>query len=401
MIYRDNDYANGYGFTQEIFEEFIDLFYGFEDYYYYIELEHYKEYKQVLKLLNDIRNNNIQDNIKNIVLGWYILFKNSKRYLGKSYAISITDACQLQCLHCYNQNHIRENKYMSFDVFKTIYHEHNTLVKYFIHNKEENLFTTHISLLGGEPLLHPELYKIIDFINNNGDSINIETNGLIYDENVIKSLKNNKDNTVQISVDGLEEKHDFIRGKGTFKKTLENIKKYKEDGINIRVGIVANSYNYTDVPKIHNFFNKELGIKCGILRYVNKGNPYISPLLKKEQHEYLKNILPMKPGRRCNIGEQTMYDCEGNLLTCGKGNYPLIAHYKDTIEEKLKNIKKMALRARLIPTYCQDCKKVTSCFGGEMCSSFYDKKMRNIPDTTCLVLGCKEQTNLYNIEIPF
>ena len=78
MIYTNYQYSNGYGLDDKTYDEFIDLCYGFEEYYYYHKQEYVDSYRKIVKLLNDARNNKLEENYYHALLGWYIIFKNHK-----------------------------------------------------------------------------------------------------------------------------------------------------------------------------------------------------------------------------------------------------------------------------------------------------------------------------------
>lgn len=97
----------------------------------------------------------------------------------KKIYIEITNNCNLACDFCIKNKRIK--KYMSFDEFKTIL---NKIKKY------TNYIYLHIL---GEPLLHPEINKFIDYASKNFN-VNITTNGYLIN-NII-----NNDNIRQINI---------------------------------------------------------------------------------------------------------------------------------------------------------------------------------------------------------
>ena len=66
---------------------------------------------------------------------------------------------------------------------------------------------------------------------------------------------------IQISIDGInEEKHDFIRGKGNFKKSIDSIKWYVCHGIDVFVHYVI-SKNSVPINKDFIMYMNSLGVK--------------------------------------------------------------------------------------------------------------------------------------------
>jgi putative peptide-modifying radical SAM enzyme len=83
-----------------------------------------------------------------------------------------------------------------------------------------------IVFYGGEPLL--EIEKIKEIMDNINVPFRMQTNGKLLNELPPKYL--NKIEKILISLDGTEERTDFNRSKGTYKKVMQNIKQAIENG---------------------------------------------------------------------------------------------------------------------------------------------------------------------------
>lgn len=84
--------------------------------------------------------------------------------------IEITNVCNLKCSFC--PPHNRENKFMSFEEFKLILSEIKGYTQYiYLHVK-------------GEPLLHPEFDRFVEYANNQGFEINLTTNGTLLEKHL-------------------------------------------------------------------------------------------------------------------------------------------------------------------------------------------------------------------------
>ena len=148
----------------------------------------------------------------------------------------ITHMCNLRCKHCYANAGKRIEEEFSLEEIKKIVDE------------LDSLGTVLIALAGGEPMLRKDIYEIISYIKSKGMEVFLNTNGTMINEDTIIELINAGLTHIEISVDGLEEDHDFIRGKGSFEKVLnalEICKKY-----NIKVGIMSTlfKHNYKNIP---------------------------------------------------------------------------------------------------------------------------------------------------------
>lgn len=120
-----------------------------------------------------------------------------------------------------------------------------------------------ITISGGEPFLQNHLVDLVKLIYkyNKPAIINIPTNAILSHiipqktEEMIKSCPKTQF-IVNISVDGVGEKHDIIRGvKGNFNKVIETfnlLKKLKENFNNLNIGLhtVISNYNVYDLDEL-------------------------------------------------------------------------------------------------------------------------------------------------------
>jgi MoaA/NifB/PqqE/SkfB family radical SAM enzyme len=111
----------------------------------------------------------------------------------------------------------------------------------------------YIEFTGGEPLLRDDIFRLIDYCKSKGMFVSLNTNGtLINKEN---SKKINAD-IIRVSVDGTEKVNDKIRGRGSFKKTLNGInslKKYNKKS-KIIISTAIGKDNKGEARKIIKYF---------------------------------------------------------------------------------------------------------------------------------------------------
>jgi radical SAM protein with 4Fe4S-binding SPASM domain len=108
-----------------------------------------------------------------------------------------------------------------------------------------------VYLTGGEPLLHPNFFEIIDkFVEKNINISVISTNGALVDENFINQIKKHKINpSFCISYDGIGH-HDFMRGiKGAEEASLNAIKLLRSAGFNAICESCWHKGNISVLPK--------------------------------------------------------------------------------------------------------------------------------------------------------
>jgi radical SAM protein with 4Fe4S-binding SPASM domain len=149
----------------------------------------------------------------------------------------ISKRCNLRCVHCSTNSDVHASEELSYQVIKDILAQ----------LKKMGVFE--IGIIGGEPLYHPQFFEIIQLGKKMGFPIYLNTNG-VYGKNILKQLARSGIEAIKVSVDGLEETNDRIRGIGTFKKAVASIKYLKETGNRIRINYTLTRQNECDVMKM-------------------------------------------------------------------------------------------------------------------------------------------------------
>jgi len=140
----------------------------------------------------------------------------------------LTTECNLKCKYCYGE---------SLDDFDEDLFEHIE-IDYYLPKKIGyelavlNAFCKKdpdcvLTFYGGEPLLHlDKLRQIMD--HTRAKYFMIQTNGLLLDRLEPKYV--NRLHTILVSIDGEEALTDYYRGKGTFRKVVDNLRLIRENG---------------------------------------------------------------------------------------------------------------------------------------------------------------------------
>jgi MoaA/NifB/PqqE/SkfB family radical SAM enzyme len=123
-----------------------------------------------------------------------------------------------------------------------------------------------VCLTGGEILLREDLFKILECIKENRMSIEFGTNGTLITESIAEKLNNYPIVSISLSLDGLQESHDKIRGRiGAFNKTLNAIKILAKK-FDVNINFVLQKENIRDAEKVIKLCD-ELGVKSFGLTY--------------------------------------------------------------------------------------------------------------------------------------
>ncbi len=273
--------------------------------------------------------------------------KPTLRYLE----IQLTSLCNLQCKHCYLGG--TENIHIDFNLLKRILDEF------------EYLQGLRVIFSGGEPFLYKDISKLIEILNDYTFRKVFLSNGTIIKEEFLKNI-----DEIQVSIDGLEDSHDFIRGKGTFKKILKNIKKIKEKNIDLSVATMIHKRNLYEFDKLEKFIKslnvKEWGIDVPVITGNLKKFKYLSvspeeaviPLSKKfggSFHEPVKNY-------GCGVHLATVFP-NGKIAKCGfYYNSPFGDLKKETLSSALQ--KRRFVYLSELDCFKIDCKFIEDCRGG-------------------------------------
>lgn len=194
--------------------------------------------------------------------------------------IELTRACNLRCKHCLNDSGVAMNNQLTYEEIK------NLILSLASCGLQE------VRLTGGEPLLFDKIYDVIKLSTDNGLYVSLGTNGTLITEEVAIKLKKSGLKKAVVSIDGNEEVHDNIRGKGNYKKAFIGLKNLKNQGIVIRVNSVIMKENMNDViafaKKLHT-----LKIPLFIRRFIEsgRGEKMINNMLTSQDYAYVKECL--------------------------------------------------------------------------------------------------------------
>lgn len=105
---------------------------------------------------------------------------------------------------------------------------------------------------GGEPFIYPDFSAIIsNILTDPLNHVVVLTNGLLIDKHLAALVDVDRTRLhFQVSVDGLQESHDQIRGKGAFQWLLTNLDKLAEAGFSATISMVACRANLLDMVEI-------------------------------------------------------------------------------------------------------------------------------------------------------
>ena len=116
-----------------------------------------------------------------------------------------------------------------------------------------------VTLRGGEALLSPAFFPVVEAITRNRMRFSMLTNGVLFDAAVAaKIAATGRCDLVKISLDGDEATHDAMRGKGSHAKALAAITAARNAGLAVLVTCAVHKFNCGKLPEIIRYFTDDL-----------------------------------------------------------------------------------------------------------------------------------------------
>lgn len=193
--------------------------------------------------------------------------------------LAVTSRCNLRCSFCYGLYYNNELPDLPLD----------DLMGLLRHLGQRG--TAYINIAGGEPLIRDDIGAIIRSSLDQGMITSLTTNGTLIDHFIddLTLL-----DFVCVSVDGDEFGHDRVRGVGTHKKILRNIRLLRERNVPVQVTSLMNRYNQENMRWIFEA-GRELGftVKLHIPNEetVNGPNNPDIAITDEEIRNMLKNVI--------------------------------------------------------------------------------------------------------------
>ncbi len=151
-----------------------------------------------------------------------------------------TSLCNLRCSHCYQNAGKPLDDELSFE-------ERIDLI-----NQMVDAGVAYIAFSGGEPLLGDRFWDVLNYAGR-FLHISIATNGtLLEDRTLVDRLADYGVKNVFVSLDGAsQESNDFIRGDGSFNRTIRGLKNLVlNEHLHCGINTVVTQRNFREVPDI-------------------------------------------------------------------------------------------------------------------------------------------------------
>lgn len=180
----------------------------------------------------------------------------------KEVTIFVTNKCNLKCKSCFLYGVSNDNGTYDFDKSKDHlnYSDFVNIVDQVTKISKGCTFF----IMGGEPLLHKDIIRMIQYIKSKSPNsfIDINTNGILLKTMCEDLMKAGLD-AIVVSIDGSTPKEsDYNRGEGVFNESIESIKYFNEVKkrgeypTKLTVNTVVTNLNYKGLSSMVNLCNE-------------------------------------------------------------------------------------------------------------------------------------------------
>ncbi|AZR74283.1 hypothetical protein BBF96_13255 [Anoxybacter fermentans] len=312
------------------------------------------------------------------------------KYPLKELFVEITDKCNLLCKHCSTEAGPTGEQQLNFKKIVEIIDEaYNLGVRYFC-------------ISGGEPLLHPDVFEMIEYAKKRGMkkvtlySCGYITGNLQKNKTLLERLASSKLDRIIFSLHSSDPMiHDQITGiKGSYEFAIKAIQYAVTKKMKVEVHCVPMSYNFKTIPSLLRLCEK-LGVEqLSLLRLVKQGRCMDNPdlVMSKRQLNVFREIInKLKNGNyktRLRLGApfnclfldrytkctaalcKILISADGSLFPCEAfktSARPAPNIYKMSLFEywsKDPLLWKLREDRQKITKACKDCESLEKCRGG-------------------------------------
>lgn len=194
----------------------------------------------------------------------------------------ITEVCRNRCKHCYiceDSNENRRRQELSWEDLLKILHNFDSFEEKF-----ENSIK-YFAITGGDPFEHPCFERLLNELYIRNKSIGILGIPERISEDSIKMMDSYNVLLYQVSLDGMKETHDAIRGSGSFEKTINALKLINRYG-NMKPAVMytAHRQNYQEMFEVIDYLdNEKVDVSFSFDFLVPEGNAKQNCLLMQRE----------------------------------------------------------------------------------------------------------------------
>ena len=294
-------------------------------------------------------------------------------------SISTIGKCNLKCKHCFYS--------CSPDI--EVYLPRDKVIKLLDYLSKKGVKEIHFS--GGEPLLDPNIFEYLKYAKDLNFSTFLITNGLLVTKVIADKLSKLDLDGIAISIDGSKPNHEFLRGQGTFSKTIDSLNILKEYDFESKlIFMVIHKRNINDIEYLSSLVDEYNFTKLQLLPLIPGGRARILKHLIFSAEEFRMFMLSLKSKKqKIRVSLTTPLKCllnSGSEGPCPAGIITLVIDFNGHIypcsallvslgniltnnENILENIWKKNKLLNILRDIqnleeCKECPYILACRGG-------------------------------------
>lgn len=167
--------------------------------------------------------------------------------------IIVTGKCNINCVYCHNEGQPKNYKFITDDLI-------NRISQLMTLNEKQ---LDAITFSGGEPLLHNNIYKIIEKLSKHSLKRTLVTNGILLDEKILARIKEAGITKIRLGMDSITKvKSRPTSGKPPNRPIKEVIEMLLQTNTNFELNVVLSKFNSTEIEKIISYcFTNKISAK--------------------------------------------------------------------------------------------------------------------------------------------
>ena len=185
-------------------------------------------------------------------------------------AWQITNECNLACLHCIEESGPGKafpDELDAGQVFSVIDQLMDSDVPY-------------LSFSGGEPMLHPQFFAMVERVTSRGAELKIETNGHYLTPDNCARLKELEVKAVQVSLDGAAAaSFNRMRVRGEFDRTVQGLRNLRDAGVPVEINFSPAKFNLNEIGAV-----VDLAYELGAYSFYTGRTMYTGNAVKAWRH---------------------------------------------------------------------------------------------------------------------
>lgn len=158
----------------------------------------------------------------------------------------LTYACNLACVHCLSSSGRRDPRELDTAEAKAVIDEMRDLQVFYV------------NIGGGEPMIRPDFFELVEYATENGVGVKFSTNGSRIDDERATQLAAMDYLDIQISLDGADAAtNDAVRGEGSFDTAIAAMDALAAaDFGQFKISVVITRHNITQLDEFESLAHK-------------------------------------------------------------------------------------------------------------------------------------------------